>query len=61
MMNLETILKCAEVTARQQLTALGHVSGDVQELIDEVASLLVPDEVVEEAPAPKAKKTKAAA
>jgi starch synthase len=48
-MNLETVLACAQTTARQQLASLGCVDADVQTLIDEVASLLAPDSVVEEA------------
>lgn len=57
-MNLDTVLMCAQMTARQQLSALGYVDADVQALIDEVESLLVPDTVVEEAPV--AKKTSTA-
>ena len=60
-MNLETIRLCAEMAARQQLAALGNVGDDVQELLDEVNSLLVPDEVIEEAPVAKAKTTKSKA
>lgn len=64
-MNLETVLLCAQATARQQLTALGYVGDDVQELLDTVQQLLAPEELVEEvaveAPVAKAKKTKAAA
>lgn len=59
-MNLETVLKCAKAAANMQLGALGHVQADIQSLIDEVESLLAPVEVVEEAPAPKAKKGKSA-
>jgi hypothetical protein len=44
-MNTETILMCAQVTARQQLASLGFVGEDVQALIDE----LTPAPVVEEA------------
>ena len=44
-MNNETILMCAQVTARQQLASLGVVADDVQALIDE----LTPAPVVEEA------------
>lgn len=63
-MNLNTILMCAQMTARQQIAALGYVDADVQALIDEVESLLVPDAVVEDAPveekpAPVAKKATA--
>jgi hypothetical protein len=63
-MNLNTILMCAQMTARQQIAALGYVDADVQALIDEVESLLAPDAVVEDAPAaektaPVAKKTTA--
>jgi hypothetical protein len=57
-MNLDTVLMCAQMTARQQIAALGYVDADVQALIDEVESLLVPDAVVEEAPV--AKKTSTA-
>jgi hypothetical protein len=51
-MNLETVLMCAQTTARQQLAALGHVGDDVQALIDELAPAPVVEEaapVVEEA------------
>lgn len=44
-MNLDTVLMCAQLTARQQLAALGNVSEEVQALIDE----LTPAPVVEEA------------
>lgn len=44
-MNLDTVLMCAQVTARQQLAALGTVGDDVQALIDE----LTPAPAVEEA------------
>jgi predicted urease superfamily metal-dependent hydrolase len=47
-MNLLTILSCAQSVARQQLSAFGYVDAEVQSLIDEVESLLVPDSVVEE-------------
>jgi hypothetical protein len=46
-MNLDTVLMCAQATARQQVAALGCVGADVQELLDELA----PAPVVEEAPA----------
>jgi hypothetical protein len=44
-MNTETVLMCAQITARQQLASLGFVGEDVQALIDE----LTPAPVVEEA------------
>ena len=44
-MNLDTVLMCAQVTARQQLAVFGNVSEEVQALIDE----LTPAPVVEEA------------
>ena len=47
-MNLDTVLMCAQVTARQQISALGHVGDDVQALIDELAS--APAATVEQAP-----------
>lgn len=60
-MNLDTILMCAQKVARQQVASLGCVDADVQALIDEVESLLAPAPVVvEEAPAPKTRKTRAA-
>jgi hypothetical protein len=49
-MNLDTVLMCAKMTANSQRAGLGYVDPEVQALIDEVESLLVPDEVVEEAP-----------
>jgi hypothetical protein len=58
-MNLDTVLMCAQLAARQQLSALGYVDPDTQDLIAEVQSLLAPDPVVE---TPKAKtKAKVAA
>ena len=62
-MNIETVRKCADMAAQMQMAAFGHVTNDVQELIDE---LNAPAPVVEEAPVakPKAKpkaKAKAAA
>lgn len=35
-MNLDTVLMCAQMTARHQLAALGFVGDDVQELLDEL-------------------------
>jgi hypothetical protein len=37
-MKTETVRMCAEMTARQQLSALGHVGEDVQQLLDELAT-----------------------
>jgi hypothetical protein len=49
-MNLETILMCAKMAATQQRAALSYVDDAIVELIAEVESLLVPVELVEEAP-----------
>lgn len=58
-MNIETVRKCANMAAQMQLAAFGHVTNDVQELIDELDA---PAPVVEEAPVTKPKtKAKAAA
>jgi hypothetical protein len=46
-MNLDIVLMCAHVTARQQLSAYNYVSEDVQALIAEIESLLAPAPVVE--------------
>ena len=46
-MNLQTILTCAQSTARQQLAAFGCVNPDVEALISEVESLLAPAPVEE--------------
>lgn len=58
-MNLNTVLMCAQVTARQQLAGLGYVGDDVQALVAEVESLLAPAPVeeVEEPQAPEAPET----
>jgi hypothetical protein len=45
-MNLDTVLMCAQMTARQQIAALGYAGEDVQALIDELTPAPV---VVEEA------------
>lgn len=37
-MKIETMRMCAETVARQQRNALGHVSDDVQQLLDELAN-----------------------
>ena len=37
-MKTETVRLCAEMTARQQLSALGQVNEDVQQLLDELAN-----------------------
>jgi hypothetical protein len=37
-MKIETVRMCAEMVARQQRNALGHVSDDVQQLLDELAN-----------------------
>ena len=37
-MKTETVRLCAEMTARQQLSALGQVNDDVQQLLDELAN-----------------------
>jgi hypothetical protein len=49
-MNLQTVLMCAQATARQQMAAFNFVGDDVQALIAEVESLLAPDPGVEETP-----------
>jgi hypothetical protein len=52
-MNLNTVLMCAQATARQQLVAFNYVGEDVQALIDELTSTPAAEEaapVVEEAP-----------
>lgn len=46
-MNNETVLMCAQMTARQQLAALGYVGADVQALLDELTP--APEAEVEEA------------
>ena len=46
-MNLQTVLMCAQSTARQQLAAFGCVNPDVEALISEVESLLAPAPVEE--------------
>ena len=57
-MNLETVLKCANITVQVQMNAFGHVTKDVQDLIDELNS---PAPAAEEVPAVKPKaKAKAA-
>ena len=63
-MNLDTVLMCAQMAARQQLSGLGHVDVEIQALIDEltaapavepVAAVIAEPEVVvevaQEAPA----------
>ena len=55
-MNLEVVLMCAKTTAAKQLAALGGVDPEVQALIDELTA-----PAVEEAPAAKPRKTRAAA
>ena len=52
-MNLETVLKCAQMAASKQEAFLGRVDQDIQDLI---AELTAPP-----APAPKAASKKAAA
>lgn len=37
-MKIETMRMCAEMAARQQLSALGQVGDDVQQLLDELAN-----------------------
>jgi hypothetical protein len=37
-MKTETVRMCAEMTARHQLSALGQVGEDVQQLLDELAT-----------------------
>jgi hypothetical protein len=57
-MNIETVRKCADMAAQVQMNAFGHVTKDVQDLLDE---LNPPAPVVEEAPVAKPKaKAKAA-
>lgn len=46
-MNLDTVLMCAQATARHQLAALGCVGDDVQELLDELTP--APEVAAEEA------------
>lgn len=48
-MNLDTVLMCAQATARQQLAAFNHVGEDVQALIDELttAPAVEPPEVAQ--------------
>ena len=38
-MKIETVRMCAEMAARQQLNALGHVGDDVKQLLDELANI----------------------
>ena len=45
-MNLDTVLMCAQMAARMQLSGLGHVDAEIQALIDE----LTPAPVVESEP-----------
>ena len=55
-MNLETVLKCAQLTAAKQLSALGVVDQDVQDLINELTPAVeivveaTPETVVQEVP-----------
>jgi hypothetical protein len=49
-MKPETVLKCAQMAAASQMNAFGHVTQDVQDLIDELTA-----PVVEEAPVAKPK------
>lgn len=71
-MNVETVLKCAEMAATKQRAFLGVVDQDILDLIAELtpapvvesapaATEVVEPEVVEEAPVTKSKKSKAAA
>jgi hypothetical protein len=61
-MNLDTVLMCAQMTARQQIAALGCVGQDVQDLIDELTSApaaeveQVPEAEVEQVPVKPAAK-----
>lgn len=55
-MNLDTVRKCAEMAARKQEAFLGVVDQDIQDLLAELNA----PAAAEEAPVPKAKKTKAA-
>ena len=67
-MNLETVLKCAEMAARKQQAFLGTVDQDILDLIAELTPAPVVEaapveeapveEVVEEAPVTKSKKAK---
>ena len=43
-MNTETLLMCVQMTARQQLAALGCVSDEVQALLDELTPAPVAEE-----------------
>ena len=49
-MNLDTVLMCAQTTARQQMAAYNYVGDDVQALIDELtpAPVVAEEPVVEE-------------
>jgi hypothetical protein len=51
-MNIETVRKCADMAAQMQMAAFGHVTQDVQDLIDE---LNAPAPVAAEAPVTKPK------
>jgi hypothetical protein len=54
-MNLETVLMCAHVAARQQMSGFGFVDAEVQALIDELTPAPVVEEVAEaEEAAPEA-------
>ena len=69
-MNLETVLKCAEMAARKQQAFLGTVDQDILDLIAEltpapvvesapaVTEVAEPEVVAEEAPVTKSKKAK---
>ena len=60
-MNLDTVLMCAQVTARQQLAALGTVGDDVQALIDELTPAPAVEEVEQVPAEPAAEATEPAA
>ena len=55
-MNLDTVRKCAEVVAELQKNALGVVSADVQDLLDELNA--EPEAAPEAAPVPAKKAAK---
>jgi hypothetical protein len=47
-MNLDTVLKCANLAANKQLAFLGYVDADIQELLDELtAATAEPAEVAQ--------------
>lgn len=60
-MNMDTVLKCAQMAARQQEAFLGNVDQDIQDLIAELTPAApVAEPVVEDAPEPVAEEVPAA-